>query len=114
MINFFVRSVLESGVFIDSVDPELDEIRRTFLRNIMKGSNSHTLNIVSRDSIPVTMPQIVFKFASIGGVEGGLFSCCMCFNTAGAGGGGREVCSRSLTSSTFCQTENCINFLAVF
>lgn len=61
---------LESSSYMDSLDPELDDIRRAFLRNIMKGSNSQTLNIVPRDSTPITVPQIVFKFASIGGVEG--------------------------------------------
>ncbi|XP_066917979.1 uncharacterized protein [Clytia hemisphaerica] len=51
-------------------ESEVDDSRRTFLRNILKGSNTQTLNMVPKESTPVTVPQIVFKFQSIGGIEG--------------------------------------------
>ena len=51
-------------------ESELDDSRRTFLRNILKGSNTQTLNMVPKESTPLTVPQVVFKFQSIGGIEG--------------------------------------------
>ena len=51
-------------------DSEVDDSKRTFLRNILKGSNSQTLNMVPKEVTPALAPHVVFKFQSIGGIEG--------------------------------------------
>ena len=54
---------------------ESDDSRRIFLRNILKGSNnSQTLNMVPKEAAPSLTPHVVFKFQSIGGIEGVPFS----------------------------------------
>jgi len=47
-----------------------EELVKSNLRNIFKGANLQTLNLASKDSAPVIIPYVVFKFQSIGSVEG--------------------------------------------
>ena len=43
---------------------------RSNLRNICRGVNLHTLNLVAKENTPVVIPHVEFKFETVGGVEG--------------------------------------------
>lgn len=57
-------------IFDDIGDVEENETRRMYLKNLFKVSNMQTLNLVSKENVPVVTPQLAFKFKSIGGIEG--------------------------------------------
>ena len=71
-IHSFIHAFIHSfETLLESYgESEVDDSRRTFLRNILKGWNSQTLNMVPKEATPALAPHVVFKFQSIGGIEG--------------------------------------------
>ena len=58
------------GIFDEYNYSEEDEVVRSNLRNICRGANLHTLNLVAKENTPVVIPHVEFKFETVGGVEG--------------------------------------------